>query len=385
MMCVAAIAIATVTWAAIGYSFAFGDANEIIGGFDYAFMKDVTFEPLEGQTIPHLLFFAFQATFCIITVALVSGAVVERMRFGAFMIFAALWSVLVYSVLAHWAFGPGWLLNGGTLDFAGGVAGGDGVGLLGAGGGARGGRAQGLRAPGAAAAQRGLRAAGRRPAVVRLVRLQRRQRLRHRREQRARVHQHAAHPRRGPDHLVRARPDPGPHGHGDRRGDGDHRRLRADHPGRRLHQPGWALALGAAGALPCYALVAYRPRTRVDETLDVLAAHGIAGFTGILFIGFFANKSWNGISDGLFYGNAAQLWDQVLAAAAAPAYAFVATFILLKVLGALMPLRADEKQESIGMDVLEHGEEAYATGEGAILVMPADGDGKAGMPVADPA
>ena len=122
MMCVAAIAIATVTWAAIGYSFAFGDANEIIGGFDYAFMKDVTLEPLEGQTIPHLLFFAFQATFCIITVALVSGAVVERMRFSAFMIFAALWSVLVYSVLAHWAFGPGWLLNGGTLDFAGGVA-----------------------------------------------------------------------------------------------------------------------------------------------------------------------------------------------------------------------------------------------------------------------
>ena len=98
MMCVGAIAVAAVTWSAIGYSFAFGDANEIIGGFDYAFMKDVTLEPLEGQTIPHLLFFAFQATFCIITTALVSGAVVERMRFSAFMIFAALWSVLVYSV-----------------------------------------------------------------------------------------------------------------------------------------------------------------------------------------------------------------------------------------------------------------------------------------------
>src|SRR3954470_12158327 len=68
--------------------------------------------------------------------------------------------------------------------------------------------------------------------------------------------------------------------------------------------PGWALALGAAGALPCYAVVAFRPRTRVDETLDVLAAHGIAGFTGILFIGFFAQKSWNGLSDGLLYGNA---------------------------------------------------------------------------------
>ena len=130
-------------------------------------------------------------------------------------------------------------------------------------------------------------------------------------------------------------------------------------------------------------MIALRPRTRVDETLDVLAAHGIAGFTGILFIGFFAQKSWNGLSDGLLYGNAAQLGDQALAAAAAPAYAFGATYILLKVIGALMPLRADEREEAIGMDVLEHGEEAYATGEGAILVMP-DGDGGVDVPVANP-
>src|SRR5918999_3299653 len=121
MMCVASIAVGAVTWAVIGYSFAFSEGNDIIGGFDYAFLNDVTFEPLEGQTIPHLLFFAFQATFCIITTALISGAVVERMRFGAFLVFAAVWSVVVYSVLAHWAFGGGWLIEGGTLDFAGGV------------------------------------------------------------------------------------------------------------------------------------------------------------------------------------------------------------------------------------------------------------------------
>ena len=78
--------------------------------------------PREGQTIPHLVFFAFQATFCIITTALVSGAVVERMRFGPFLLFAALWSILVYSVLAYWGFGFGWLISGGTLDFAGGIA-----------------------------------------------------------------------------------------------------------------------------------------------------------------------------------------------------------------------------------------------------------------------
>ena len=82
--------------------------------------------------------------------------------------------------------------------------------------------------------------------------------------------------------------------------------------------PGWAMALGAAGALPCYAMIVWRPRTRVDETLDVLAAHGIAGFVGILAIGFVAQANWNGISDGWLYGNFDQMVDQAKAAVAAP-------------------------------------------------------------------
>ena len=381
MMCVAAIAIATVTWAAIGYSFAFGDANEIIGGFDYAFLKDVTLAPKdENSTIPHLLFFAFQGTFCIITVALISGAVVERMRFGAFMIFAALWSVLVYSVLAHWAFGPGWLFNGGTLDFAGGVP----VEM-----------ASGFSAL-AAALVVGARKDYGRQALL-------------------------------PHNAIYVLVGAGllwfgwfGFNGGSGFGTGANSVLAFTNtllcpaasliawftldlirgrtvtavgaataiivgcvlitPAGGFVSPGWALALGAAGAIPCWAVVAYRPRTRVDETLDVLAAHGIAGFTGILFIGFFAQKSWNGISDGLVYGNAAQLGDQALAALAAPVYAFVATFVLLKVIGALMPLRASEHEEAVGMDVVEHGEEAYASGEGAILVMP-ETAGEAGAPV----
>jgi Amt family ammonium transporter len=147
--------------------------------------------------------------------------------------------------------------------------------------------------------------------------------------------------------------------------------------------PAWAMVLGFAGALPCYAAIAYRPRTRVDETLDVLAAHGIAGFTGILFIGFFASKAWNGISDGAVYGNFDQLVDQVLAAIAVPVYAFVVTFVLLKVIGALMPLRATPEEEAIGMDVIQHGEEAYLTGEGAILVTTEAGVPE-NVPVAQP-
>ena len=107
MMSIAAIAVATVTWAAIGYSLAFDGNGAIVGGLGNAFLSGVDFAPREGTAIPELVFFAFQATFCIITTALISGAVVERMRFGPFLVFAALWSVVVYAVLAHWAFGGG--------------------------------------------------------------------------------------------------------------------------------------------------------------------------------------------------------------------------------------------------------------------------------------
>jgi Amt family ammonium transporter len=129
-----------------------------------------------------------------------------------------------------------------------------------------------------------------------------------------------------------------------------------------------AMLLGAAAAVPSYAVIVWRPRTRLDETLDVLAAHGVAGLTGILFIGFFAQRSWNGVADGLLFGDPGQLVSQAVAVAVTPAYAFVATFVLLRVVALVMPLRATERDEAVGMDVVEHGEEAYASGEGAILV-----------------
>ncbi|MDQ3724910.1 MAG: ammonium transporter [Actinomycetota bacterium] len=383
MMCVAAIAVATVTWATIGYSLAFDGEGDLIGGLGHAFMQGVDFEPRGEGTIPELLFFAFQATFCIITVALISGAVVERMRFGPFLLFSALWSVLVYAVLAHWAFGGGWLIEGGTLDFAGGVpvemASGFsalaaalvvgarkdygrqallphnamyvllGAGLLwfgwfgfNGGSGFNTGEASALAfvntllCPAATLvvwfaldAIRGRKATAIGAATAIIV------------------------------GCVLITPAGG------------------------FISPGWALLLGALGAIPSWAIIAWRTRTRVDETLDVLAAHGTAGLLGILFIGFFAQESWNGISDGLLYGNAAQLWDQVLAVLAAPTYAFVMTFVLLKVIGALMPLRVSDREEATGMDVTQHGEEAYVTGEGAILLLPDDHE-KVGVPVADP-
>jgi Amt family ammonium transporter len=148
--------------------------------------------------------------------------------------------------------------------------------------------------------------------------------------------------------------------------------------------PGWAMVLGLVVALPSYAVIVWRPRTRVDETLDVLAAHGIAGMTGILFIGFVAQIGWNDVSDGLLYGGAELLGDQALAALVAPVYAFGATYILLRILGSLMPLRATDRDEAVGMDIVQHGEEAYVTGEGAILVSPEAGIEEA-VPVADAA
>ena len=384
MMSVAALAVATVVWALVGYSLAFGHADGIIGGFHFALLRNVTFAPRAGTTIPQLVFFAFQATFCIVTTALVSGAVVERMRFGPFLIFAALWSVLVYAVLAHWTFGGGWLAQRGTLDFAGGVPVEMGSGfsalaaalavgtrtdygrrallphnavyvLLGAGllwfgwFGFNGGSGFSTGNPSVLAFTNTLLT----PACTLLVWFV----IDLLRDRRVTAIGAATAIIVGCVGIT---------------------------PAAGYVSPAAAMLLGAVAALPSYAVIVWRPRTRVDETLDVLAAHGTAGLVGILFIGFFAQRSWNGVSDGLLFGHAAQLGHQALAALVTPVYAFAMTFVILKALGALMPLRATDLEEAVGMDIVEHGEEAYATGEGAILVAP-DAHPDARRVVADPA
>ncbi len=368
MMSVAALGVVTVTWALIGYSLAFDHGGSLVGGLRYALLHDVNFAPQPGTAIPRLVFWAFEASFAIITAALISGAVVERMRFGAFLVFITAWSIVVYPVLAHWVWGGGWLQHNGTLDFAGGVPVEMGSGfsafaaalvvgprrdyhrqallphnavyvLLGAGllwfgwFGFNGGSGFSVGHPSVLAFTNTLLC----PACTLVVWF-------------------------GLD-LVRER------------------RITAIGaataivvgcvgitPAAGYISPLLAMALGAVAALPSYALIVWRPRTRLDESLDVLAAHGTAGMTGILFTGLAAQLSWNGVANGLFFGHAAQLGWQALAALAGPAYAFIATFILLRLVGLVMPLRADDRQQAVGMDVAEHGEEAYTTGEGAILV-----------------
>ncbi|MHB8492012.1 MAG: ammonium transporter [Solirubrobacteraceae bacterium] len=368
MMSAAALGIATVSWAVIGYSLAFDGGNGFIGGLGHVLLAHVGFTPRSGTAIPQLVFFAFEAAFCIITVALVSGAVVERMDFRAFLLFALAWSVLVYPVLAHWVWGGGWLEQMGTLDFAGGVpvemasgfsafAAAVAVGarrdygrqaflphntvyvLLGAGllwfgwFGFNGGSGYGLGHPGVLAFVNTLLAPACTLVVWFLLDLVRGGRVTALGAATAII-----------VGCVGITPAGG------------------------YVSPSAAMLLGALAALPSYAVIVYRPRTRLDETLDVLAAHGIAGFTGILFIGFFARHVWSGHANGLLFGHPAQLAWQAIAALAGPAYAFVATYAILRAIGLFIPLRATEREEALGMDVVQHGEEAYTRGEGAILV-----------------
>ncbi len=373
MMSIGALGVVTVTWALVGYSLAFDKGDGFIGGLQYVLLRGVSFAPRAGTAIPHLLFMAFEATFCIVTAALVSGAVVERMRFAPFLIFMVLWSVLVYAVLAHWVFGGGWLQRHGTLDFAGGVPVEMGSGfsafaaatvvgarkdygrqamlphnavyaLLGASllwfgwFGFNGGSGYSTGHPSVLAFTNTLLTPACTLVVWFLIDLLRGGRVTAIGAATAII-----------VGCVGITPAAG------------------------YVSPTWAMLLGAIAALPSYAFIVWRPRTRLDETLDVLAAHGLAGLTGILFIGFFAQRSWNGVANGLAFGHAGQLGWQAVAAVAAPAYAFGATYVILRVLGLFMALRVTEREEAIGMDVIQHGEEAYSSGEGAVLLVPESG------------
>jgi Amt family ammonium transporter len=383
MMCIAALGVVTVTWAVVAYSLAFDTGNNLIGGLGHVFLNDVGLEAREGLAIPDLLYAVYQSSFCILTAALVSGAIVERMRFIPYLVFIALWACVVYAPLAHWVWGGGWLADRGVLDWAGGVP----VEM-----------ASGFSAFAAAVV------VGARKDFGRLALL---------------PHNSvyallgasllwfgwfgfnsgSALTAGAPATLSFANTLLAPAGTLVTWMVLDH--IRAGKPtaigvataiivgavgitpAAGYVSPMSALLLGALAALPCYAFIVWRPRTRLDETLDVLAAHGIAGLTGMLFIGFFAQQSWNGISDGLFFGDAAQLGWQALAVLVAPLYAFGGTFLLLRLIGLVSPLRVSEREEGLGMDVTQHGEEAYATGEGAVLLSTEAGR-EVALPVAQP-
>ncbi len=372
MMSFAALGIVGVVWALVGYSLAFGDggaSNTWIGGFGNALLAGVGVQA--KGTIPHLVFFAFQGTFAIITAALISGAVVERMRFGPYLAFITLWSLLVYAPVAHWVWGGGWLMTRGILDFAGGTVVHINAGisalvaatvlgarkdygrqailphnvpfvLLGAGllwfgwFGFNGGSALASNELAGLAFTNTFLA----PMATMVVWI-----------------------------LL----DYFRTGHATAVGGatGIVVGLVAITPAAGFVSPMGALALGAIAAFPSYFAIVWRSGTRLDDSLDVFAGHGIGGMTGALLTGVFALKAWNsGGADGLLAGNPAQLGIQALGVATSLVYAGVMTFLILKVLGLVTVLRAAPRTEGLGMDVSQHGEEAYSSGEGSILVMP---------------
>ena len=366
MMSFAALGFVGLAWAVVGYAIAFGGEGGVIGGFAHAFLRGVG---TDGRgSIPHVLFMAYQATFAIITAALISGAIVERMRFAPYVIFITLWSVLVYAPVAHWVWGGGWLGRLGALDFAGGtvvhvnaaaaalvvatqvgprkdyarqaLVPGDvpytllGTGVLWFGWfGFNAGSALGANGTAALAFANTMFAPTATLAVWTVLDI--------RRSGKATAVGAATAIVVG---LVAITPAAG------------------------YVSPLSAVLIGAVAALPSYYALLYRPRTRLDDSLDVVSAHGVGGVTGALLTGVFAEKAWNGAQDGALFGNVMLLWYQVAAVLATIVYSVVATFVLLKAIALVSPIRASAKEEGMGLDVTQHGEEAYTDWEGAILI-----------------
>ena len=352
-------------WAIVGYSLAFAAGNNWIGDLSRLGLKGVG---LEAQgTIPHYLFMAYQGTFCIITAALISGAIVERMRFSAYVTFITLWAVVVYAPIAHWVWGGGWLSKLGALDFAGGTVVHVNAGvaalvaaivvgkrkdypstsllphnvpftLLGAGllwfgwFGFNAGSAL-TASPSAALAFTTTFLAPMGTLVVWTL---------------------LDYARSGKPTAVGC-------------ATAIVVGLVAVTPAAGFIGPMSAIALGAIAAVPSYFGLIYRVKTSLDDSLDVVAAHGVGGTVGALLTGVFAQKALNGVTDGALFGNPGQLGIQATAVGATIIYSGVMSFVLLKLIGVIVPLRATNDDEEVGIDLSNHGEEAYVHGESAAM------------------
>jgi Amt family ammonium transporter len=357
MMSVISLGFVAVLWAVLGYSLAFTEGTNWIGGTSRAFLSGVGLEP-QG-TIPHILFMCFQGTFAIITAALISGAIVERMRFPAYVVFISLWALFVYVPVAHWVWGGGWLADMGALDFAGGTVVHVNAGvaalvaalvvgrrrdyqtqplvphnvpftLLGAGllwfgwFGFNAGSALAASPIAALAFATTMLAPAGTLIVWTLLDFGR---------------QGKATAVGAATAIVVG--------------------LVAITPAAGFVSPLSAIVLGGIAAVPSYFGLLWRARTALDDSLDVVAAHGVGGTVGALLTGVFAQQSINGVQDGLLFGNPGQLGIQVAAVAAAIVYSGLVSFLLLKAIGLVLPLRASSSDEGTGMDLSMHGEEAY--------------------------
>lgn len=356
------LALVSIQWVVIGYTLVFGkDMGGVIGGLDFVMLRGVGFAPNSdyAATIPHLLFMMFQGMFAIITPALIIGAVVERVRFKTLVIFTLLWTTLVYDPVGHWVWGVGgWLRNLGALDFAGGtvvhitagfsaLAAAIVVGkrlqlkvvpnnvpfiLLGAGllwfgwFGFNAGSALSASALSVNAfVVTNIAAAA---AALTWMMLS--------------YTQH-----KKPSAIATAT--------------GAVCGLVAITPASGFVGPTAALAIGLLAGVVTYMALYFRTKKmRVDDTLDVWAAHGLGGVSGALLTGVFAEKIINSAgNNGLLFGNPGLLGTQALAVVVVAVYSFVMTMVLLKLLSLKFALRVNSHEEKQGLDISVHGEPGY--------------------------
>jgi Amt family ammonium transporter len=358
------LALVSIVWVVIGFTLAFGpDANGLglIGNLDFAFFNNVGQEPsaVYATTIPFMLFAMFQLMFAAITPALITGAFAERKRFGSFVLFTILWSILIYSPIAHWVWSTdGWLYKLGALDFAGGtvvhISSGVsalivalmigrrrmnghepephdvpmtvlGAGLLWFGWfGFNAGSA--LTAGGLAASAFTVTNIAAAAATITWVLAS------YAHSQKVSVVGAACGAVAG---LVAITPASG------------------------FVTPGGALVIGLVAGALCYSATLLRARSRVDDALDVFAVHGIGGMFGAIATGVLASSTVQAAYSGLIDGNPQQVVTQATAVAATIAYAVVGTYLIVKVVDVLLGIRVKPEAEELGLDLSVHGEVAY--------------------------
>jgi len=364
MQCFIILCVISLQWALVGYSLSFGKGNAFIGGLDWFGLKGVGAEPNAdyAATIPHSVFMIFQMMFAVITPALIVGAFVERMKFGAFLIFTLLWATLVYDPICHmvWAVG-GWVRAMGALDFAGGTVVHINAGIA------------ALVAAIVIGPRRGYEKkptplhnlsftvlgaallwfgwfgfnAGSALGANALAGS-------------AFVATHLATAAAG---LAWALIEWKRNGHPTMFGTvtGAVAGLVAITPAAGFVDPLGATIIGALASVFCFIAVGViKPKLGYDDSLDAFGVHGIGGIWGALATGLFATKSVNSAgADGLFYGNPAQFIIQLKAVAITVVYSFIVTFVLLKLVDLIVGVRVTDEDEAIGLDLTQHNEEAY--------------------------
>ncbi len=361
MHCVAIACLASLLWLICGYSLAFGEGNALIGGLGKAFLSGVTRDAIfDGTGLPETLFFMFQMTFAIITPALIVGAYVERIKFGAVLLFSGLWLLIVYAPVTHWVWGGGWLAGMGIMDFAGGIvvhatAGVSAI-VIAVMLGKRRGFPTHIQPPhapwmvmvGASMLWVGwfgfnagsALSAGSDAAMAMLV-----------------THVSAATAslvwlaiewlRFGKPSLVGIVT-------------GTIAGLATVTPASGFIGPAGGLICGLAGGIACYyAVDVIRNRMKIDDSLDVMAVHGVGGALGTLLVAFLALPAFAGA--GLAEGTSAvsQLGVQALGVVAVSLWSGLASFVIIKIAQATTGLRVSEEDEVEGLDFTAHGETGY--------------------------